>query len=106
LANNALHNSGRLGTHDAQIDSCGVSLLDGSDGIQCDRRNHQHVRHEQPAFLGNQFSAIGLSLTFDELIVNTFAQPALNPQGPLVAITNGTLTLVFGGGGAAPPIST
>ena len=57
------------------------------------------------AFLGDQSAAIGNDLTFDELIINTFGQPALNPQGPLVALTNGTLTLVYGGGGATPPIS-
>ena len=56
-------------------------------------------------FLGNQSSSIGQDLTFDELIINTFGQPALNPQGPPVAITNGALTLVFGGGGTTPPIS-
>jgi len=57
------------------------------------------------AFLGNQSSAIGGSLSFDELIINTFGQPALNPQGPLVALTNGSLTLVYGGGGSTPPVS-
>jgi hypothetical protein len=57
------------------------------------------------AYLGNQSAAIGTNLTFDELIVNTFGQPALSPQGPLVAITDGTTTLVYGGGNILPPIS-
>ncbi len=56
------------------------------------------------AFLGNQSAALGGDLTFDEIIVNN-TQPALNPQGPLVAITNGSTILVFGGGGGTPVIS-
>jgi len=57
------------------------------------------------AFLGDQSGAAGGNLTFEELIITTFGQPALNPQGPLVALTNGTLTLVYGGGGLTPAIS-
>jgi Laminin B (Domain IV) len=57
------------------------------------------------AFLGDQSAAIGQYLTFDELIINNFGANALNPQGPLVAVTNGTLTLVYGGGNVPPPIS-
>ncbi len=57
------------------------------------------------AFLGDETSAITGTLSFDELILNTFGFPALNPQGPIVAATNGTLTLVYSGGGTTPPIS-
>jgi hypothetical protein len=56
------------------------------------------------AFLGNQSTALGGNLTFNEITISN-TQPALNPQGPLVAITNGSLILVFGGGGSTPAIS-
>jgi hypothetical protein len=57
------------------------------------------------AFLGDDTGDITGVLSFDELILNTFGFPALNPQGPIVAATNGTLTLVYSGGGTTPPIS-
>lgn len=57
------------------------------------------------SFLANQSAAVGQNLTFDELILNTFGQPALDPQGPLVAISAGATTLVYGGADSTPAIS-
>lgn len=47
------------------------------------------------AFLGNQISTIGGLLTFDLIRLDGFSTQTLNPQGPLVAITNGSLVLVY-----------
>ncbi|MEP6715999.1 MAG: laminin B domain-containing protein [Terriglobia bacterium] len=57
------------------------------------------------AFLGNQSSALGGSFLFDEILINNFGQPNLNPQGPLAALSNGTVTLVYGGNGGTAAIS-
>jgi len=63
--------------------------------------NWQYFR-APAAFLGNQSSAVGGSLTFDLIRLDSFPTGALNPQGPLVAVTNGSLVLVYAVGAAIP----
>lgn len=63
--------------------------------------NWQYFR-APAAFLGNQIGSIGAALTFDLIRLDTFPTSALSPQGPLVAVTNGSLVLVYAAAAAIP----
>lgn len=47
------------------------------------------------AFLGNKSSSLGLNMTFDLLRLDSFSISPVNPQGPLVAATDGSTVLVY-----------